>query len=412
MFNFAVKNLLTRKSKTILSAISIIMATTIGLLAFNISSQVNDGIVNTVGYYDMLIGPSGSESQLVLNTMFFTGTPVGTIDFENYEKLKADSRVNAVIPFAMGDSYSGYKIVGTTAEFLKDLKLGDGKLFNENFEAVIGSGVANGTGLKVGSEFLSSHGVSEGGHVHENNPYTVAGVLKKTGTAYDNVVFVNVSDVWEAHASHDEHETEHEEEHEDEHEDEHVEEHEEGEEHEHEHEEGGLTAILVKTKSPMIQSQLSSEINAISGLQAINPATVAREIMNNVDLSKQIIYVLCFIIGIMTLLIIYIMALLNMHDSKKDIKLMRLIGISKGKINLILIIQNFIITLTAIVVSILLCRGLLLSVNVFTSSMGIVVDYMKFYIGELYIVIGVILFSFLPVFVANVKSFRNDPIQD
>ena len=55
MFYFALKNLLTRKSKTILSAISIIMATTIGLLAFNISSQVNDGIINTVEYYDTLI---------------------------------------------------------------------------------------------------------------------------------------------------------------------------------------------------------------------------------------------------------------------------------------------------------------------------------------------------------------------
>ena len=104
MFYFALKNLLTRKSKTILSAISIIMATTIGLLAFNISSQVNDGIINTVEYYDTLIGPSGSESQLVLNTMFFTGTPAGTISYEYYENLENDVRVNVAVPFAMGQA--------------------------------------------------------------------------------------------------------------------------------------------------------------------------------------------------------------------------------------------------------------------------------------------------------------------
>ena len=98
MFNFAIKNLLTRKSKAFLSALSIIMATTISLLAFNISSQVEDGIVQTVTYYDTLVGPSGSETQLALNTLFFTGSPVGTISYEYYEELKDDPRINDAIP--------------------------------------------------------------------------------------------------------------------------------------------------------------------------------------------------------------------------------------------------------------------------------------------------------------------------
>lgn len=389
MFYFALKNLLTRKSKTILSAISVIMATTIGLLAFNISSQVNDGIVNTVEYYDTLIGPSGSESQLVLNTMFFTGTPAGTISYEYYETLKKDVRVNVAVPFAMGDSYNGAKMVGTESEFLKNKALASGNMFSGDFEAVIGSDVAKATGLKVGDSFISSHGVSENGHKHENNPYKVSGILKKTNTAYDNVIFVHVSDVWDAHSHHEEEE----------------------EEHEH-HSEGDLTAILVKCRNIGMQSQVVGEYNAISGIQAINPASVAREIMNNVDLSKQIIYALCVIIGIMALLIIYIMALLNMHDSKKDIKLMRLIGISKGKINSILVIQNAVITITAMVVSVILCRALLMGVNSFTSSMGIVVNAFKFYVGEIYILLAVLIFSFIPIFIANMKSFKNDPLHD
>lgn len=392
MFYFALKNLWTRKSKTILSAISIIMATTIGLLAFNISSQVNDGIVNTVDYYDTLIGPSGSESQLVLNTMFFTGTPAGTISYEYYEDLKKDTRVNVAIPFAMGDSYAGYKMVGTESDFLKNKELASGEMFNGAFEAVIGAEVAKTRGLKVGDSFISSHGISEGGHQHENNPYTVCGILKKTNTAYDNVIFVNVSDVWKAHAHTEEEEEEHEE--------------------PEEHEEGELTAILLKCRNIGMQSQVAAEYNALSGIQAINPATVAREIMNNVDLSKQIIYVLCVIIGIMALMIIYIMALLNMHDSKKDIKLMRLIGISKGKINSVLMIQNALVTCTSIVISVLFCRILLVAVNSFTSSMGIVVNAAKFYAGEGYILLAVLLFSFIPIFVANMKSFKNDPLHD
>ena len=138
MFSFAFKNLLTRKSKTVLSAISIMMATTIGLLAFNISAQVNDGIVNTVGYYDLLVGPTGSSTDLVLNTMFFTGSPLGTIEYEYYEKLQKDMRVNMAIPFAMGDNYGGHKLIGTKPEFLNGLTLDDGQMFSKENEAVIG----------------------------------------------------------------------------------------------------------------------------------------------------------------------------------------------------------------------------------------------------------------------------------
>ena len=63
------------------------IATTISLLAFNISSQVEDGIIQTVTFYDTLVGANGSETQLALNTLFFTGNPVGTISYEHYEKL-------------------------------------------------------------------------------------------------------------------------------------------------------------------------------------------------------------------------------------------------------------------------------------------------------------------------------------
>ncbi len=396
MFNFALKNLWTRKSKAILSAISIIMATTIGLLAFNISKQVEDGIITTVTYYDTLVGPSGSETQLALNTLFFTGSPVGTIEYENYEKLKKDYRVNDAIPFAMGDSFKGAKLIGTESRYLKNYKLKDGKLFENKFEAVLGYNVAKENKLNVGDTFLSSHGISESGetgHQH-NEPYTVSGVLAKTNTAYDNVVFINIEDVWHVHEHHDENEAEnHEEEH-------------------NEEEKGGVTAILLKTKNPGFQANLSSELNKISGVQAINPTTVVREIMENIDLSKQIVYVLCFVIGIMAFLIIYIIAVLNMYDAKKDIKLMRLLGISKGKINGILVIQNLTVTLVSILLSLMLCRLLLLAVNEFTSGMGIVINCLKFYNEEIAIIVGIIIASLIPSFIANLKSFSRDPIND
>lgn len=396
MFNFAIKNLLTRKSKAFLSALSIIMATTISLLAFNISSQVEDGIVQTVTYYDTLVGPSGSETQLALNTLFFTGSPVGTISYKYYEELKDDPRVNDAIPFAMGDSYKGAKLIGTEARYLENYKMYDGKLFENSFEAVFGYNVAKENNLSVGDEIYTSHGISETGdtgHQHKE-PYKVSGILRKTNTAYDNVVFINISDVWHVHGhANEEHNEEHNEE-------------------QHDEEHGEVTAILLKTKNPNYQAMVSSELNEMAGIQAINPTTVIRDVMENIDLSKQIVYILCFVIGIMAFLIIYIIALLNMHDAKKDIKLMRLLGISKTKINGILVIQNLIIAVTSVILSIGICRVLLLAVNEFTSTMGIVVNYLKFYKEEVLIVVAVVILSLIPSFIANIKSFKRDPINN
>ena len=116
MFKFAFKNMAIKKAKIILIIISIVISACVGILAYNISEQVDSGFKSTAAYYDMIIGPSGSSTQLAMNTMFFTEKPLGTISYEYVENLQKDTRVNKVVPFTMGDSYNGAKIVGTSAE--------------------------------------------------------------------------------------------------------------------------------------------------------------------------------------------------------------------------------------------------------------------------------------------------------
>ena len=56
---------------------SIVISAGVALLSYNVAQQVNEGIVSTAAYYDMIIGPSGSATQLAMNTMFFTDEPLG-----------------------------------------------------------------------------------------------------------------------------------------------------------------------------------------------------------------------------------------------------------------------------------------------------------------------------------------------
>lgn len=390
MFKFAFKNMAIKKAKIILVVISIVISACVGLLAYNVAQQVDSGFKTTAGYYDMIIGPSGSSTQLAMNTMFFTEKPLGTISYDYVEKLEKDMRVNKVVPFTMGDSYNAAKIVGTTADFLDGKDIKDGTMFTEKFQCVVGAAVAEKYSLTVGSQLITSHGLTGEGHAHESNPLAVVGILKETKTAYDNVIFTPIETVWATHDHSEENHDEHEEEN-------------------HEHH-GDVCAILVKSKSFNAYSQLSAEYGENSKLLVINPSEVLREVLENVDMSTTIVYILCIIILIMNIFIISVITLLNMYDSKKEIALMRLIGIGMNKINLVYIIQNGIIGLISTILAFAASRLCLVLMGGYVSSMGIVLDTAKIYPVELMIMAVVFVISVLPTVICTVNMSKKDGI--
>lgn len=388
MFKFALKNMLVKITKIILIVISIVISATVAILSYNISEQVDQGFKSTAAYYDMIIGPSGSSTQLAMNTMFFTDSPLGTISYEYVKKLEQDTRINVVVPFTMGDSYNGSKIIGTTPKFLEDKDLKKGEMFNEEFEAVVGFNVAKKYKLTIGSTIITSHGLSEGGHNHEANPLVITGILKETKTAYDNVIFTSVNTVWETHN--------------------HSEDHDEGEEHEN----GEVCAILVKTKSFNYYNAIKKQYSEDASILVINPSEVLREILENVDMSSQIVYIMCIIILIMNIFIISVITLLNMYDSKNEISLMRLIGISMKKINMLYIIQNAIIGFISTILAFLCSRICLLLMGDYVSSMGIVLDVKQVYSMEIIIMLVVFIISVLPTIICTINMARKDGISE
>ncbi len=388
MFKFAFKNMAIKKVKIVLIVISIVISATVALLAYNISEQVDEGFKSTAAYYDIIIGPAGSSTQLAMNTMFFTDKPLGTISYEYVETLQKDTRVNAVVPFTMGDSYNSAKIVGTTPLFLESKELAQGEMFKEKFECVVGSGVAEKYSLSIGDELITSHGLAEGGHKHESNPLKVVGILGTTNTSYDNVIFTKVETVWAAH-------------------DRGGEAHEEGEEHH-----GEVCAILVKSKSFNYYSQLTAEYGKNASLLVINPSEVLREVLENVDMSSKIVYILCIIILIMNIFIISVITLLNMYDSKKEISLMRLIGIGMGKINLLYIFQNGIIGLISTLLAFACSRLCLILMGEYAASMGIVLNSTRIYPFELIIMAVIFIISVIPTVICTLNMSRKDGLSE
>ena len=402
MLSFAFKSMATRRAKLVMTALSVVIAASVALLAYDISTQVSEGIVNTAAKYDIIIGPSGSATQLAMNTMFFTDKPLGTIPYSVIDDLNRSGQVNAAIPFSMGDSYNAAPIVGTDPALLSDKALLKGEMFDQPMEAVVGYDVAKTYNLSPGDQIISSHGLSHDGAAHADHPLTVVGVLRRTDTAYDNAVFTPVSTIWELHEHHDgDHDEDHDEDHE---------EHEEHEEHHHAGA-GEICAVLVRSKSLADYAALMSYYGDNTGYLAINPNTVLREVMDNVDLSRRIVYILCAVILVMNLFVVSVIALLNMYDSRREIALMRLIGVSMGKINRLYLIQNALTGLCAMALSLLLTHLCLWGIRGFVARMGIVLNAWKIYPLEWVILLAVFALSILPTAVLTRRMAKRDSLE-
>lgn len=401
MLHFALKNMAIKRVQILLVVLSIIISAGIGVLAYNVASQVDDGITENAGYYSVIIGPAGSQTQLAMNTMYFTDKPIGTIPYSVVEQLQQDgNRVNSVIPYAMADSYNGHNVVGTTAAFLKNKTVAEGEMFNDSstLQVVVGATVAKKNGLSVGDVIHTSHSAS--GLDSHTQGLTVVGILQECHSVYDKVVFTQIRTLWEMHDHGD---------------------HEEEEEEHHDHSHGTVCAILVSAKNPGYAMQLANEYNGkvipdcegnTYTLQAIEPMSVVRDVLDDADNTKYIVFVLCAVILVMNIMVISIITLLNTYHSAKEIALMRLIGISMKRINLLYIIQNSLIGLVSTLLAFGLSRLCLLAMGDYVADMGVVLNMAKVYPAELLILVGIFVISVLPTLIWTSITARKDGISE
>lgn len=398
MLKFALKNMAIKKVQIILVILSIVISAGIGVLAFNVATQVDEGITSNAGYYSAIIGPAGSNTQLAMNTMYFTDKPVGTIPYSVVSTLQQDQRVTSVIPFAMADNYNGYGVVGTTPAYLAKKTVAKGEMFDPTatMQAVIGSNIAKYCDLDVGDVLYTSHSAS-GTDTHAQG-MTVVGILEESHSSFDNIVFTQIRTLWEMH-DHGEHE--------------------EGEEEGESH--ATVCSILVNTKNPGFAMQLVQEydgkiITERDGdsftLQAIEPMSVVRDVLNDTDDTKYIVFVLCAVILVMNIMIISIITLLNMYHSAKEIALMRLIGIGMNKINLLYIIQNGLMGFVSVLLAFGVSRLCMSLMNDYVESMGVVLNMAKVYPAELIILLAVFIISVLPTVIWTFCMSRKDSISD
>ncbi|MGF9565198.1 ABC transporter permease [Neorhizobium sp. JUb45] len=184
------------------------LATALGVAVTLQERSLRLGSARAADKFDLVVGAAGSETQLILSSIFLQPAPLPLVDGAVLTKLAADPRVAWAAPVGFGDSYAGYPIIGTTTSLINGTTTGfaDGKMFALEGEAVLGAAVD----LSVGAEIKPMHGSAEtGGHTHAGAAYKVVGKLQPTGTPWDRAILVPIQAVWHVHglgAEHGHHE--------------------------------------------------------------------------------------------------------------------------------------------------------------------------------------------------------------
>lgn len=187
----------------------VLLIATATALSISVSLQeraLRMGSAKAADRFDLVIGAPGSETQLVLSSVFLQPSALTLVPAQVLTDLEKNPLVAWAAPVAFGDFYQGMPIVGTTPPLVTDngkRQLTAGRVFNDGFEAVVGAQ----TGLTVGSTFSPIHGQvgTEGAHAHDDVTYTVVGVLPADGSAWDKAILVPVNAVWRVHGIHPPH---------------------------------------------------------------------------------------------------------------------------------------------------------------------------------------------------------------
>jgi putative ABC transport system permease protein len=353
------------KDKPLTSCLSILLMTLgVGIISFLllISKQIDDKFNRNIEGIHMVVGAKGSPLQLILATIYQIDAPTGNIKLSEANGLMRNPMVKTAIPISMGDSYQGYRILGTNEKYLTHFKAEyqEGKTCQNTFEVVVGANAAKNLALKMGDSFASSHGYDGEGDKHEDKKYKVVGILKSNNSVVDQLIITPLASVWAVHEGHEneagdkganalkllEEPTSHE-----------------GEHHE-EPEDKEITAMLIEFRNPAMGMMTARGINENTNMQTASPAIEINRLLAllgvGLDSLKIIALIIILVAGISVLIALYN----TLKERKYEMALMLSMGASRIKLFFMLLLEGLIISTLGYILGILLSRlGLFLMAN-------------------------------------------------
>jgi len=379
------------------------VATMVILVLF--SAQLGERFQRDAEGIDLVVGAKGSPLQLILSSIYQVDAPTGNIPLETVDRLRRDPTVGQVIPLALGDSFRGFRIVGTEPSYIAHYQgaLAAGRGWDKPFETVIGAEVARRTGAGLGQKFMGSHGLAGGGgHEHAEHPFVVTGVLAPTGTVMDRLILTSVESVWDVHGiDHDAREG--------------------AAGHEHAesaelnastargHAEPEVTALLVTYRSPLAAVRLPSFINRQTSLQAAAPAVEITRLLSLVGVGLDAVRGFAVLLILTSGLSIFVGLYTALRHREADLALLRVMGAAPRAIFGQIVLEGLLLAAAGAVLGVIVGHGVVaLAGAAFDQLRDMGLSALRFEPAEALIVLAALAMGALAALIPAAKVFGVD----
>ena len=384
IIQLAWKNLTARPLSMLLTLVLFALGVGLTSLLLLVNRQLTDKFEKNLAGVDIVVGAKGSPLQLILCNMYHVDVPTGNISLKAAKPFLNPRHplIKQAIPLSLGDSYKGYRIVGTLKDFTTLYKgeIEKGKLWENPMEMAIGATVAAKTGLKIGDSFASNHGLSIDGDEHEDSKFKVVGIFKPSNTVLDQLILTQTATIWQVH------------------------EHEKAEKNEpvepenralieadelHKHEmaypqpqatltpsvshtsKDERTALLEADSTKQITSLLiqfknnkniqalnfQRNMNENTDMQAATPALELNRLFEMMGVGEKALKSLAFLIVFVSGLSIFIALFSSLKERRYELALMRVMGAGRTKLFLLIVLEGLLLSFIGFIVGIALSHG-------------------------------------------------------
>jgi putative ABC transport system permease protein len=349
----ALRSLRNRLLTTTLTVLSIALSVALLVGVESIRSGVRQGFIDTIRGTDLIVGARGGSLQTLLFTVFGVGAPSVNVSYETYQRWARHPAVKWTIPYALGDSHRSFRVVGTDNGFFRHYRYGrgdsvrvvEGRVLSGEHDAVIGYEVARELAYRVGQEIVLTHGLA-GFTQHEQDPFTVVGVLARTFTPIDRSIYVPLEGVEAMHEEpsagvkpsglQDFKKGNYE-----------------------RHEPTQVTSFLVGTKNRAETLQLQREMNVDlqEPLTAIVPAVALGELWRNVGYAESGLRVVSLAVLLVGLLGMVVSLYTSLNERRREMAILRAVGAGPRTIVSLLVIESGLLAALGALLGVVLAYG-------------------------------------------------------
>jgi putative ABC transport system permease protein len=294
--------------------------------------QLDHAFERDLAGIDLVVGAKGSPMQLILAGVFHLDVPPGNIALSEVRELQKNTQVAELIPLSLGDSFRGFRIVGTSSDYIThyEAALEVGELWNQPMQVVIGTQVARDTGLQIGQRFVGTHGLGAGGHAHGDNPYRVRGVLKPCACVLDRLVLTATESVWQVHDKAMEGDTPLD-----------------AEDQAALDAEREVTLALIRYKSPLAAVTFPRFVNSSTNMQAAAPAVEITRLLHMVGVGTEVLRGFGAVLLLTAGLSVFIALWNAVRERRADLAMLRMLGAPPRRVAVLLLCEGLWLALLA-----------------------------------------------------------------